>query len=334
MKTFSDMFYSLIPQTKRLDIAVGYITSDSLIELKKIIELNSIENLNLIIGMHYWELFTKVEYETAMTLNQFLQEQERGEVSLVVPFRFHGKMYSYSDENGPFAGIIGSNNLSSIVGNSFGVYEASAFIDDSEDAVSMQEFILNLRSKAARNIGDLEISKFKKVNKLLDDHEHVETLTEVDVLDVQSLLTSTAFEIPLKDEPKSGLNAYFGKGREGRNGLIKPRHWYEVELIVSSRITRLPGYPEARTENAVFDVITDDGYQFKCKVSGDYSKNFRSENDLKILGKWIKGRLENSGALMVGEPVTQETFRKYGRNSFTLTKTKKPNLWFLDFGVK
>lgn len=71
--------------------------------------------------------------------------------------------------------------------------------------------------------------------------------------------------------------------------------------------------------------------KFKCKVSGDYSKNFRSENDLKILGKWLKGRLENAGALAVGEKVTQETLRRYGRNTFTLTKTKIPNLWYLDF---
>lgn len=29
MQTFADVFYSLIPQTQQLDIAVGYITSDS-----------------------------------------------------------------------------------------------------------------------------------------------------------------------------------------------------------------------------------------------------------------------------------------------------------------
>lgn len=69
------------------------------------------------------------------------------------------------------------------------------------------------------------------------------------------------------------------------------------------------------------------------KVSGDCSKNFRSEGDLKILGKWLKGRLENAGVLSVGDPVTAETLRRYGCSTFTLTKTTRPDIWFLDFGV-
>lgn len=70
------------------------------------------------------------------------------------------------------------------------------------------------------------------------------------------------------------------------------------------------------------------------QVSGDYNKNFRSEGDLKILGKWLKGRLEAKGVLAVGDPVTQQTLNAYGRSTFTLTKTNKPNLWYLDFGVR
>lgn len=201
----------------------------------------------------------------------------------------------------------------------------------------MKNFITSLKTKAAKNISELKIDNFKKINKLLEGHEHVEVLSDAEVLNVQNNVTATSFEVPLKGAeiaPQSNLNAFFGKGREGKNGLVKPRHWYETELIVSSKVTRRSGYPQARTDSAVFDVITDDGFKFTCKVSGDYSKNFRSENDLKILGKWIKGRLENAGALSVGQPVTEETFRKYGRNSFTLTKTREPNLWFLDFGVK
>ena len=53
---------------------------------------------------------------------------------------------------------------------------------------------------------------------------------------------------------------------------------------------------------------------------------------MKILGKWIKGRMEADGALQVGEPVTRETLRRYGRSSFSLVKTKIKDLWYLDFG--
>lgn len=138
---------------------------------------------------------------------------------------------------------------------------------------------------------------------------------------------------PYEVSPQSNLNAFFGKGREAKNGLVKPRHWYEVELIVPKNITEQNGYPKAKTDDAIFDVITDDGWSFKCKVSGDYSKNFRSEGDLKILGKWLKGRLENAGVLKVGDPVTKETLELYGRDTFTLTKTIRPGIWYLDFGV-
>lgn len=78
-KTFSDIFYELLPNTSKLDIAVGYISSDSLIELQKTIELNrNIHTLNLIIGMHYFDRFTKVQYDTAMHLNDFLTSNQLG----------------------------------------------------------------------------------------------------------------------------------------------------------------------------------------------------------------------------------------------------------------
>ena len=53
-----------------------------------------------------------------------------------------------------------------------------------------------------------------------------------------------------------------------------------------------------------------------------------------VLGKWIKGRLENEGVLTVGDVITDETLRAYGRNTITMTKIKDSDDWFLDFGVK
>lgn len=190
---------------------------------------------------------------------------------------------------------------------------------------------------STKNIAELEIETFNEGNSLLDGHEFVDKVSAKDVAAAMCAMTDISFEIPIKPydiSPQSNLNVFFGKGRESKNGLVKPRHWYEVELIVPKEVTNKPGYPQSKTDNAVFTVITDDGWSFKCKVSGDYSKNFRSEGDLKILGKWLKGRLENAGVLTVGNPVTANTLKNYGRSSFTLTKTTIPEIWFLDFGVK
>lgn len=337
-KSFSDTFYGLLPQASKLDIAVGYISSDSLIELQKTIELNhNIQSVNLVVGMHYFDKFTKVQYDAAMHLNDFLMTEKIGEVRLVTAFRYHGKLYSYSNSSGPFAGIIGSNNLSSIVDGGVRQYESSVLLREKQAVSQLNGFISDLSRTASSNIADLEIDDFNTDNVLLEGHEFVEKISPQKLAEILCAKTEVSFEIPIKTyevSPQSNLNVFFGKGRESKNGLVKPRHWYEVELIVPKNVTIQPGYPEAQTENAEFTVCTDDGWSFKCKVSGDYSKNFRSEGDLKILGKWLKGRLENAGVLSVGSPVTADTLREYGRNTFTLTKTKIPGIWFLDFGVK
>lgn len=337
-KTFIDTFYGLLPQASRLDIAVGYVSSDALIELQKTLELNNnIKACNLVIGMHYFEKFTKIQYQAAMHLNEFLQTQRLGGVNLVTTFRYHGKLYSYSNEFGPFAGIIGSNNLRSIVDGGVRIYESSVLLDDKSSAQQMNKFIDNLILRSSSNIATLQIDDFKEENALLEGHEFVEKVSAQRLAEIIGKKTDVSFDIPIKPyevSPQSNLNVFFGKGRKSPNGLVKPRHWYEVELIVPKSVTSRSGYPQSQTDSAVFTVITDDGWSFKCKVSGDYSKNFRSDGDLKILGKWLKGRLENAGVLSVGTPVTEDTLRNYGRNTFTLTQTRESGVWFLDFEVK
>lgn len=335
--SFFDMFYSLLAQARCLDIAVGYVTADSLIELQKLAEFNdNLAELNLTIGMHYIEHFTHAQYNAAKRFNDYLRESGRGQVRLVTAFKYHGKIYSYSNDSGAFACIIGSNNLGSIVERISRVYETSILIDDFEQAKILKEFIKQLNCKASRNIEDCDIQQFNTMS-VLEDQFGVEKVSQHEVLQCLYSRTDTFFVIPIKgaeDAPKSNLNVFFGKGREGSNGLIVPRHWYEVELIVPKDIATQPGYPNAATKEAVFNVITDDCWKFSCRVSGQNNKNFRSEGDLRILGKWLKGRLEDAGVLTIGSPVLNETLKQYGRDNLTLTKTTLPNTWYLDFGVK
>lgn len=330
-ETFSDKFDELLFLSDKIQIATGYITADSVAELHRIIQLNKKPKLDLVIGMHYFDGFTKKEYKASLDLSNFLLENKMGSVYLSTAFKYHGKIYSFINQGFPSAGIIGSNNLSSITEYSR-VYESSLLIDDLNANKQLNTFINEL-IKVSKPIIECDITKFKEYNPLLIDHDGVDKIENFDFSKL--LLTSKRFKIPLKagnDHTKSNLNVFFGKGREDKRGLIKPRHWYEIELIVPSEITAKAGYPGNNSPN-IFDVITDDGWRFKCKVSGDYNKNLRSEGDLKILGKWIKGRLENSGVLNVGELVTSETLNKYGRNDFDLIKTDQENLWFLNFGV-
>ena len=336
-RKFSDCFYEQLQLYRGVDISVGYITADSLTELKRVVENNDIHRLNLTIGMHYFERFTALEYNAAMDLNDFLNAQNIGSVNLITTFMYHGKMYSFIDHHGNVrSGIIGSNNLSSIIDGGSRTYESSILISEQPVVEQMNAFMLDLKKRASDVISNVEITEFKQANPLLENHEHVRKVSEADVLGYRDHMTETQFTIPLKtyeQAPRSNLNVFFGEGRRNMNGMVIPRHWYEVELIVPVEIATLPNYPISRTDNAVFDVITDDGWEFSCKVSGQNNKNFRSENDLKILGKWIKGRLENAGVLRVGEPITAQTLQRYGRSEFTLTKLDQQNKWFIDFEV-
>ncbi len=129
-------------------------------------------------------------------------------------------------------------------------------------------------------------------------------------------------------QQQSNLNTFFGKGRANKStGKVIPRDWYEVELIVDTKTISDPIYPKGD-----FIAHTDDGLTFDCQTQGANYKNFRSKNDLKILGRWIKGKLEQSGALKQFEPVTSETLQKYGRDYIRLYKLSDYD-YYLEFDV-
>ena len=337
-RSFAECVMGLINKADYMQIASGYISTESLTEIKKIIESNERPRLDLMIGMHYFDGISRPQYEAAVYLNDFLSQKEMGSVSIATTFRFHGKMYSFKAKNEVFASVMGSSNLGSIT-DIHRNFESDILVTESPIVQNINDFIENARNTIAQPISVWHPEKFIENNPLLEDHESVKKVDGNELSKIQSSLSGTAFKIPLKatdKHKKSNLNVYFGKGRQNMStGLIKPRNWYEVELIVPKSITDDPKYPKAgypETES-IITVYTDDGWKFECKISGDYSKNFRSNNDLKILGKWIKGRLESSGVLQIGQPVTEEVLHKYGRNNFELKATSDPKVWMLDFGV-
>ena len=329
-------FEDLLQDAEGIRIASGYISADALAELKKIVEVNKKSFLELVIGMHGFEGFTRSQFDAARYLDEYLRGNKIGGVKVVNAFKFHGKVYSFLKQQTAFAGMIGSSNLSSVLDNQ-NHYETDLFVNAAGMVNEINSFIIQLSKDASVPIEGYEPKIIEGENTLLEGHEGVEKPSKEDLQAVLLDRTSVSFKIPIKgaeEAPHSNLNVFFGKGRENRKGFVKPRHWYEVELIVSSGITSQQGYPKAGypEKESIITVYTDDGWKFKCKISGDYSKNFRSADDLKILGRWITGRLENNGALKVGEPVTAETLRRYGRDNFELIATSNPVVWILDFG--
>jgi hypothetical protein len=130
----------------------------------------------------------------------------------------------------------------------------------------------------------------------------------------------------IDEKTRSSLNVCFGRGRWSRStGKVKPREWYEVEVICPKIVTQDPAYPKGD-----FQVVTSDGYSFLARTQGDYSKNLRSKDSLLTLGLWIKSCLEDAGALTNSpqELVTGETFEIYGNSVLRLYRTGKSTAVF------
>lgn len=336
--TYHDAFIGLLEKSDKLKIASGYISADALIDLKSIVEANGGPCIELNIGMHYFEGLTIQQRDAVSDLDNTLRSKNLGGINFVVTFPFHGKIASFKNNEQVIGGLVGSSNLTNIVENkTHRQYEVDYSIADS-DSIELEDFITKLRETTTRPFSEIDIKIIESKNNLLDEQYGVKKANSQIIESVKvNPVFDYEFHIPLKadDATKSNLNTFNGKGRENKQGFVMPRSWYEVELIVPKSVTTQTGYPQSDKDGSggVIDVITDDGWEFSCKVSGDFSKNLRSEKDLKILGKWLKGRLEHSGALKTGELCTQATLDKYGRSDFTLAKLKNQNLWYLDFEV-
>jgi hypothetical protein len=345
-QTFSEAFNKYLDCSSQMDIAVGYITADSLAWLHQALKtMTNIESVNLVIGMHYWEKFTKREYKAASEFDTYLRNSNRGCLKLVKAFKYHGKLYSWSDNTGVISGVVGSDNLSGITSANHS-YEVSAIFNEHNEARKIKSFIDDLSRKSTVDLLQYEQDErgFRTSLNLLEGHEGVTKYDPVKTVEISHCKTDISFQIPLKgvdlslprnsrDGSKSNLNYFFSKGRKTPSGRYLPRPWYEVELIPGKEITSLPNYPKKQEP---FTVVTEDGWTFDCSVQGgdDGKKNFRSLGDLQTLGMWIKGRMEDEGVLDIGELVTTQTISNFGIKFLKLTKTSINNTWFLEFGEK
>jgi len=324
----------LVPATD-LRIVTGYVSEESLMELKAMLayykDKNKTKSCELVIGMHGLEGFTKTQYQAACNLGQFLSDEHLGGVRVCTAFKFHGKIYSFLKNGEPKASILGSSNLSGLLGKGL-QWEADLLFTEAEKIKKLLILHKDIVTKATKSIFDHEPRIISAASGMLEGVAGVDRPSRDEFEAVKARATELSFEIPLKAEAKSNLNVYFGKGRETKaTGAIRPRPWYEAEVIVPNSITMQRGYPD---DHKPFTVYTNDGWKFRCKVSGQNKKNLRSEDDLQTLGRWIKGHLEAAGVLRVGELITPYMLQDYGASQMTLTATDDPDIWLLDFSPK
>ncbi|GIP45058.1 restriction endonuclease [Paenibacillus sp. J45TS6] len=350
-KAFIKYFNEAASNCDYLEIAVGYVSKASLKELRKIVEENRINKVCLNIGMYFLEGMPEGTYHAAVSLNEAWRKSGiDGEVRIVKTFKYHGKLYTFYKEGKPIAGIVGSHNLGAIKleASNRRQYEVSTVTEIPQEIEEISNIINKLKQpNCSANIQEVNIPIIREVNSALVDQEFVTRITSDEINAYQSKMTDISFEIPLKvpvnhEDPKmrgSNTNVCYAKGRK--------RVWWEIEIVVSNKIKELQGYPEYQVP---FMAVTDDGWKFKAWTCGQNNKNLYSKDDLKIMGRWIKGRLVAAGLV---EPVnqveadtafegliTEEMLEKYGRKSITLTKTTlrttteegtEMDVWMLSF---
>ena len=329
MKPLYEVFeeYAVRDVSELIKISTGFISVDSMVFVLENIRGGNINAVELVIGMHAFTGLTRRQYDLIKMLDSELRAGGRGWVKMCTAFPFHGKTFSFWRNGQPFAAVVGSSNIDSILKNQHLEYEVDALFSDKQMLNDIANLQKDLADKAAKSLDNWVPSGFISQPVFPPDFPDVEQISTDIVADYWRNAKDLSFRLELKTEEKSNLNCFFGKGRENvRTRVIRPRSWYEVEIVVSSKVTSLKGYPKYRE----FEVITNNGYKFWCKTQGDNCKNFRSKANLKILGMWIKGLMEEAGVLQVGEKVTDTTLKQFGKRYIKLTATDNPDLWLAE----
>ena len=144
-KSYVDQWTNLFTGNDSLNIAVGYASNDSLLYLRKLVELNSPKNLNVCLGMARFEGLFNSQFAAATELSNYLQETGTGNVYVSTQFPFHGKVQTFSSNKNITAGLIGSSNLSNIVppvGMNRGNYEMDMLVEEGPAIKELDEFII------------------------------------------------------------------------------------------------------------------------------------------------------------------------------------------------
>ena len=79
-ETVSDRFFDEARSSERIDIATGYVSKASLLELDSLIESANIRNITLTIGMYFVEGMPEGTYHTALGINKKWKDAGIGEI--------------------------------------------------------------------------------------------------------------------------------------------------------------------------------------------------------------------------------------------------------------
>ena len=311
-KCIADVIVEEMRKADRIDIAVGYVSNSSLIELDELIVNSSIKNVSLVIGMYYVEGMPENSYHTAMRINEKWSNAGIGEIRIVKSFKYHGKAYCFYKNGEPFSAIVGSANLGVMkLEASNRQYELAALTESVQEVNEIATHIQQLKGARCSSVIS-EIVNMPLIHEKNTSLIGVELVSQVPPSNVEfykNCLPEVSFQlllkVPANDEKhlddgkhftKSNINVCYAAPRSRR----KSRDWYETQLTVGADVYKMDGCPK---KNIPFFVITDDGYWFKAHTTSDNNKQFSAVGDELIMGRWLNfftaGMAERSSVFLV-----------------------------------
>ena len=327
--------------TTSVKILTGYVGIETVINYRAKVPTLGQVKFELVVGMAAKEGLTNKTYNELISLNEDLIKHASATTKrngVYVYFNggngnfkrdqgIHAKVYSF-ELGGQAEMIIGSSNFSPSGLNAKGNIEMNLVEDDTNLCYEFQRFYDGLHSNG-------NLVRIDKVSNFPIKGSSKVAATEIDsrlskVHVPNNFKSLPYFDIDLginiDNQTASNLNVCFSKGRWSRaTNLVRPRDWYEVEIICPAQVISNPIYPKGD-----FVVITSDGVSFEGTTNGENFKNLRSKGDLKLLGRWLKGRLEAAGCLSDNpqELVTESTFLEYGNSTLRIYMQSKQNYIF------
>lgn len=315
-----------------IQVASGYVSYDVLSQYQPHFNrvASSGNRARLLLGMAFYEGLNKKCLDLARNLSQNLQQYQNGSGVFVSFYRkYHGKVFSF-DYGQSIEYLVGSANFSrsGLAGN----IECTVPVTDTNTKQNLSQF-LDFLFDANNAVSILKANIISRgspqyLNTVSTSFlQNLQTYNPATINQVQHPLLEVPLDSPAKT-PRSNFNVYFGKGRKDSNtGFVRPRPWYEVEIIARAKVRSSPLYPIGD-----FTAYTDDGYIIPMKTSSLSSqyKNIRSRDGLQVFGEWIKGKLQRSGALQPLTPVTPGTLNIYGKDKLILYKINQTD-YYMEF---
>ena len=331
-------------------VATGYVGVPILKKMEsKLLAIARSGKCRIVVGMIFHEGCTQSTKDYLEQLDSRLRAVNPISGIFVTRFSYHGKVYKVVN-NLSTKVFIGSSNFSTASWNNR--KEFNIDVDEPQvkaKTLAFLEYILSHKDTISLSKHSLKIkakgSKKVSISKNLEDY-------------AVSIATYNALPNPVgqfhhrlrvDENPKSGLNLYFGRGRlDKATRKYAPRPWLEIELASNANEYNSQHYPKsvakpdrsATSKARIGDFVAylkdgDKVYKMDMKVHSDNGKNISSANSSGgrgTLGKYIKGKLQDAGVLADSEIVTSQTLSDYGRDTVTFKKINN-STYIIDFST-